>query len=163
MYTGLNNVELKKWVLEIILPDLSVFMEWRSAMQGADNQSPSRDEVKKAMRQDFAVISLDPDEFVMSKDVTNRLIWAHTVHRVKNHLRSNETCKEHFPSSDALNNAGFDFLKFIIHNMSNTRCFGPNKLSKARESLKGLKKRKCPSIHRIVHDSRFDMQARIGI
>jgi len=63
-YTGKTPAEVVQWVIDTVLPDLSVFLVWRDAMETSLNQSPSRDEVKATMQTDFAVISREPENSV---------------------------------------------------------------------------------------------------
>jgi hypothetical protein len=149
-FTGLSAAELKQWVKQTILPDLPVFFEWRRATKDSDNQSPSRDEVKETMAKDFAVISRDTEDFVQTSGLNNRQIWAHTVIRIKGHLISNAHFAKKFEDTSALNNAAFDFLKFVVRNLSPTRCFHLDKTPEAEAARAYLVSRKiCQRIHRI--------------
>jgi hypothetical protein len=140
--TGLDAPALKKFVIDTVLPDLPVFLEWRKAVIALENQSPSRAEVKTTMHKDFAVIHQEPDAFVRSNNIDNRLVWAHTVHRIKRHLSRNQTCIENFMDRRAWDDASFDFLKFLGKNMTGQRFLSPNKIRRASQVSKDFVKRK---------------------
>ncbi|KAH7096015.1 P-loop containing nucleoside triphosphate hydrolase protein [Paraphoma chrysanthemicola] len=137
-WTGLDGPNLKDWAIKTVLPNLHVFMEWRDSVGGADNQSPAKSEVQETMRSEFAIISQSPERFVQQENLTTRLIWAHTIHLIKLHLKANSTCLSKINDEDTWNSVSFDFLRFLTKNMNRRRCFEPEKvpeLHKARRAF----------------------------
>ena len=85
------------------------------------------------MQTDFSLISREPEHFVSYSDITHRMIWAHSVHRIKNLLKTNTVCTSKFLDETAWNNAAFDFLKSILHTLRAGRCLETKKTEKAQQ------------------------------
>jgi hypothetical protein len=130
---GIDDHALKALVKDDLLQDLWVFLEWRHVTKALAmlNQSPSLREVTDTIGSDFGLVVQASELFIRSDQICPRTVWAHTVIRIESHLAKIPTFRSTFDLYEARIEESFEFLKFLVKNMSNNRPFHSKRISKA--------------------------------
>lgn len=138
--TQLSTDDLKRWVLDTILPDLWLFLEWRQVMSEKNklNQSPSLRAVIETIKDSTMEASQFSDALAKSAAVSSRMLWAHTVLLDHRYSSKNDNLASSFDTRDRQLDYSFELVKFFGKNMGERRYFK----RQARHKAQGVRKKK---------------------